>query len=280
MTERKPKLFDPSRPPEPKHFARIPLDILEDPRLTMSDIGVFAQLLKYHWTSDRTFKITQAELAKRCRMTSRNIRPHLGKFEKCGYIAREREEGGPTRITVTYQLRPVLEMSADLPIARGSKSACDRMKTSQVDRMKTSPTNGTFTSGGSDVNSPSPLLREIVKRELPPGGEREIPTVASAPAVPPPPPNSRHQECIDIAAQRWGACNGDYHVGGLLSEYSTELVREAIDRHFDKVGPRLKPALLRATCKGMLADGWKPEVTEPVTKPVADAKPREIIWGP
>jgi hypothetical protein len=92
--------------------------------------------------------------------------------------------------------------------------------------------------------------------------------------------DSRQQECIDIASQRWGACNGDYHVGQLLHEYPVDVVREAIDRHFDKVGPNLRPPLLRATCRGMLADGWTPEVIESAAKPPVSAKPREIIWGP
>jgi hypothetical protein len=74
--------------------------------------------------------------------------------------------------------------------------------------------------------------------------------------------------------------NGDSLIGSLLHEYPADLVREAIDRHFDKVGPALRMSLLRGTCRGMLADGWKPEVIEIVAEPSVDAKPREIIWGP
>ncbi|MGO9920972.1 MAG: hypothetical protein ACLQIB_40575, partial [Isosphaeraceae bacterium] len=63
---------------------------------------------------------------------------------------------------------------------------------------------------------------------------------------------------VALATQRWGASNGDCMIGDLLRAYPVELVRAAIDRHWDKVGARIRPALLRATCQGMLADGWTP----------------------
>jgi uncharacterized protein YdaU (DUF1376 family) len=271
VTSRKPQIFDPTRPREPKYFTRIPDDVIEDTRLTLSDLGVFAHLLRRHWTDEKTLKITQAQLAKRCRMTVRKVRPHLEKLEKCGYITRDRDHktwGGPTQITLTYELRPTLEMSADLPIARGSKRACDRTKRSHVVRTKRSAASKTETV---------PLLREIEERESSPEGGMVVDCASSGN---PPSWDSRHQEVINLAVQRWGACNGDYIVGDLLRAYPVELVKEAIDRHWDKVGPKLRPSLLRGTCRGMKSDGWQPEVVEPDVEPAADAKPREIIWGP
>jgi len=94
--------------------------------------------------------------------------------------------------------------------------------------------------------------------------------------------NSRQQEVIDLATARWGASNGDSIVGDLLRVYSPELVMEAIDRHFAKVGASIKPALLMATCRGMLADGWTPEAgnSKPLTVVKTGAKTYGIIPGP
>ena len=96
-----------------------------------------------------------------------------------------------------------------------------------------------------------------------------------------PPWDSHQKECIDLAAQRWGASNGDYHIGDLLRTYTAELVMEAMDRHFAKVGPAIRPALLIATCRGMLADGWKPETSgKPPAGVKTGAKSYGIIPGP
>jgi hypothetical protein len=260
--ERKPQIFDPTRPTEPKYFTRVPDDAIEDPRLSMSTLGVFAQLLKRHWTDERTLKITQGDLANRCRMTVRKVRPHLIKLENCGYITRERDHdtsGGPTRISLTYQLRPSLEMSSDIPIAKGTKRACDRTKRSDCDRTKRDPVDRTKRSD-CDRTKRSPLILEREEREK----ERENTpkrsvSVASAPDGTTLPLNSLQNECISVAASRWGASNGDSAVGDLLRSYEADLVREAIDRHWAKVGPALNRALLIGTCRGMLAAGWKRE---------------------
>jgi len=90
-------------------------------------------------------------------------------------------------------------------------------------------------------------------------GEKEIPAVPAAPPSSLPGWDDKQRQVIDLATSRWGASNGDFIVGDLLRGYWAELVMEAIDRHFAKVGPAIKPALLMATCRGMLADGWKPE---------------------
>jgi hypothetical protein len=66
------------------------------------------------------------------------------------------------------------------------------------------------------------------------------------------------KEIIEIATQRWGASNGDSVVNDLLRDYEADLLREAIDRHWDQVGKALHPARLRAYCKTLLANGWKP----------------------
>jgi Helix-turn-helix domain len=99
---------------------------------------------------------------------------------------------------------------------------------------------------------------------------------ADVPSAPDPPPGSRppvwdarQQEVIDLATQRWGACNGDFIVGDLLRTYTAEIVMAAIDRHWDKVGPGLRPSLLRATCEGLFNDSRQPrtENRQPATKP-------------
>jgi hypothetical protein len=258
MTSRKPQLFDPARPPEPKYFTRVPDDALEDPRLTMSNIGVFAEFKKGHWNEDKPHKVAQTELAKRCRMSVRKLRSHLTKLELYGYIARLRIPGQGTQINLIYQLRPALELAPDesgLPITRGTRK-CDGVGPK-------GPTPRTKRSDPSDQKvrplgpkGPTPLLIEREEREISPEGGK---AVASAPTANPPPWDPHQQEVINLATQRWGACNGDYFVGDLLGAYPPELVRVAMDRHWDKVGPGLRPALLRSTCQGMLVDGWKPD---------------------
>ena len=71
MTSRKPNIYDPERKPDPKYYTRVPDDALEDPRLGLVTQAVFAQLLKRHWTNDQSLKVSQAEIAVRCRMTCR-----------------------------------------------------------------------------------------------------------------------------------------------------------------------------------------------------------------
>ena len=95
-----------------------------------------------------------------------------------------------------------------------------------------------------------------------------------------PPWDPAQQEVIDLAGQRWGASNGDCIVGDLLRTYSAELVMEAIDRHWSKVGPALRPALLMATCRGMLADGWQAEKSNSPVGVKPTAKIYGVIPGP
>ncbi len=85
---------------------------------------------------------------------------------------------------------------------------------------------------------------------------RDVTRDSAPPKITPPIFDSRQQEVLDLATQRWGSSNGDCIVGDLLRIYPPELVMEAMDRHFDKVGPAIRPALLRAACQGMLSDGW------------------------
>jgi hypothetical protein len=276
-----PKLraFEPGRAPEPKYFTRLPDDVLEDPGLSLSDVGVFAHLLKGNWTNEKVLRVTLTELAARCRITVRHLARHLAKFRSRGLItiARDRARwGAPCQITLTYELRPSLEMAPDVPVARGSKhrsgGCTHRTFTSGVDLTPRSEPEASKTSA----------LLLIQEREL-----RERGGAAAPPQNPPPAPwNSREQEVVDLAAARWGACNGDFIVGDLLRTcsglpYSAELVMEAIDRHFDKVGPTIRPALLRATVRGMVADGWTPETAhgKPATE-TSRAKTYGIHPGP
>ncbi len=175
MTSRKPKIYDPERKPEPKYFTRVPDDALEDPRLGLVTQAVFAQLLKRNWTNDQALKVTQAEIASRCRLSERALLPHLVKLEQCGYIARERDRdkwGAPYQITLTSELRPALEMAADVPIAKGSKCT-HRKKTSGEVRKKTSGVHLPKTS--------DPLFREMGEREM---GEISSPPAPSAGPLP------------------------------------------------------------------------------------------------
>ena len=97
----------------------------------------------------------------------------------------------------------------------------------------------------------------------------------------PPPWNPRQQECIDLAAQRWGASNGDCQVGDLLRVYTPELVMEAMDRHFAKVGASIRPPLLIATCRGLFNDGWTSGSNgKPETVVKSAAKKYGVIPGP
>ena len=263
------RTFDPARMPDPKYFTRIPDDALEDPGLTLADLGAFAQMLKGNWTSEKTLLVTMADLAKRCRLTIRRLRVHLSKFEQRGYITRSRDLsrwGAPCQITLTYELRPTLEMAPNVPVAKGSNRCTHGTKTSHVVGTKTSHVVGTKTS--------HPLLERLEEREK--GGE----PVPVSPKCDPPSWDSQQQEVIELATQRWGSSNGDYFVGDLLRTYSAELVMEAIDRHWDKVGPGIRPPLLRATCVGMFADGWKPETGKPSPDVKSGAKTYGILPGP
>jgi hypothetical protein len=185
MNSPKPQIYDPERKPESKYFTRVPDDALEDPRLRLVTQAVFAQLLKRHWTNDPSLKVTQDEIAKRCRMTPRRLLPHLVKLEQCGYIIRERDLekwGAPIQISLTYELRPSLELAADVPIARGSKCT-HRTKTSGVVRTETSDAPMTKTSG--------PLFRETEEREMKEISSPPAPSdgeVAAAPLIDPDPP--------------------------------------------------------------------------------------------
>ena len=125
--------------------------------------------------------------------------------------------------------------------------------------------------------SETPRVRERARSETESETETDPLTGGNGPLYP---MDSRKQEVVALATQLWGAEKSKHLVERLLREYEVDLVTEAIDRHFDKVGKNLKPALLRGTCRGMLADGWEPEVVEPVIEPILVTKPREIIWGP
>ena len=106
-------------------------------------------------------------------------------------------------------------------------------------------------------------------------------TVERNAPIPDPPQNSppvswdsRQQEVMELARERWGASNGDYFVGDLLKTHTADLVMEAIDRHWNKVGPAIRPPLLAATCRGMQADGWTPVTGKP-----APEKSRAKTYG-
>ena len=77
----------------------------------------------------------------------------------------------------------------------------------------------------------------------------------NAPAI-----DASHAPVIALALERWGASSGDSTVLDLLRDYPPDLVRAAMDRHWDAVGQAIKPALLRGVCRGMLEDGWPPKV--------------------
>jgi hypothetical protein len=278
-----PRLFDPKRPPERKYFTRVPDDALEDPRLTRSDLAVLTQLIKGHWRDDKPHTITQTELARRCRMTVRRVRPHLNKLELCEYITRLRIPGQHTQVMLTYQLRPILELAPDehaAPVTRGTRDSAGVGRFCPTPRTKTSdPPGPKRPTPRTKTSDPSPPRKGGEKEKR---GESELPPLESCvPQV----WDSRQQEVIDLATQRWGACNGDSVVGDLLRLYPAELVMEAIDRHWAKVGPGLRPAYLIATCRGMFDDGWKPESEnrQPVTAPSGNgALPKSygIIPGP
>ncbi len=77
---------------------------------------------------------------------------------------------------------------------------------------------------------------------------------------------------LAVGVERWGASCGDAVVADLLRDFTPDLVRAAMDRHWDNVGEAIKPALLRGICRGIWNDGWPPKV-KLKSSPKARAEP-------
>lgn len=110
---------------------------------------------------------------------------------------------------------------------------------------------------GNEGNDETPKRRGEDKRregeKMPPQKDEtfhKLPPIRS-------PNTEADQRAIALATERWGASNGDSTVGDLLRTYEPDLVIEAMNRHWDKQGAKIKPALLRGACEGMFNDGWK-----------------------
>ena len=169
-----PRIFDPERPPEPKYFTRVPDDVVEDPRLSSGDLRVFVALAKGHWFDDKKQTITQTELAKRCRMSIRGLRPHLVKLEGYGYLMRVRVPGRDTLITLTYQLRPDLVLAPDAPtqpVTSGSRGVGRKLPSARKKTSDASEEN--FRALGRKLPTPPLFAHKECARELEREEEKE-----------------------------------------------------------------------------------------------------------
>jgi hypothetical protein len=94
--------------------------------------------------------------------------------------------------------------------------------------------------------------RNAVTHPLP---EVFAPNPAPAPPTSPLAWGPEQQKIVDLAAERWGASNGDSVVGGFLREYPAAWVKAACDRVWDKDGAELKPAYLRGILQAYQREG-------------------------
>lgn len=148
----------PSLAEEPKYWTRIPDDALEDPRLNPQTLHTFGQLLKARGRGgEKVVRITQAELARECRVDVRTVRRHLDRLESTGYIRRERDYsrgrplgGSPFLIHLCFELRAALKLEADeTPVTSGTRRTPKRTRLSGCNRTNTSASKRTRLSGPS-----------------------------------------------------------------------------------------------------------------------------------
>lgn len=102
----------------------------------------------------------------------------------------------------------------------------------------------------------------------------------SAPApirVSPIPDDPVSKQCLQLALDRWGACNGDSVIGDLLRTFTPKVVRYAMDRMWDKHGDRLNPAYIRSICRGVDEDGIPVKPGENNGKTAVQQRPEDTV---
>jgi hypothetical protein len=137
-------------------------------------------------------------------------------------------------------------------------------------------------SGETHVNVPplQPPIEEPARqknldiREEDGRGRRPAPPPTSFPSMPIP-DDPVSTQCIALATERWGANNGDTVIGDLLRTFPPAVVRYAMDREFDKHGPRLTPAYLRSICQDVNTNGIPKKPGEDHGKTATQFRPEE-----
>ena len=211
-------------------FPRRALDLLAAGSIKPVDTGILLAILKFRKNGGLTCWVKTETLSRITGMSNRHVHRSLHRLTDAGLIDRYicgRPDPMDSENKTGYRFNLLFNQSmVALRVPRAS-----------LPRASLPPA--------------SPKLdgrKKLDGRRIPEGGE------APPESTPSQVWDSRQQECIDLATQRWGACNGDYVVGDLLRTFTPEVVMAAIDRHWDKVGPSLRPALLRATCEGLFND--------------------------
>jgi hypothetical protein len=259
----------------PSGYAAVPREVTRREDLSSGGHRVLTGLLGLCYGDERQCRASIRQIMTASGMAERSVKRGLAELLRLELIRRQHKVDRPGGVMTTVILCHPKEFAL-------SNDPCVNWKvklspTIVQTRGQLGPTSGQL---GPTSGQLGPTRLTDSQADLPLGGDADAPTIAPAPAKNLRPWDPRQQECIDLAIQRWGASNGDCIIGDLLRAYPAELVKAAIDRHFDKVGPGLRPALLRATCEGMLSDGWKPDPEKPPPGPKSGPKTYGVMHGP
>ena len=151
-----------------------------------------------------------------------------------------------------------------LPAWEKRQAPTDRTAAERMRRMranKPEPANGVteHVARNSRVTMQPEQRNEVKPLRVEEEGDTEEEGESPLPLVVPIPDDPISRECIRIAAERWGACNGDSVIGDFLRRHKPEYVRYAIDREWDKHGTRIQPAYLRSILQGIEDAGGLPK---------------------
>jgi DNA-binding MarR family transcriptional regulator len=73
-----------------KKFVQVPLELIEDPRLTSKDKIVYMSIKSFCWNSKKCWPSAEL-IAERINMSRPNIFKHIQKLEELGYLSIKRE---------------------------------------------------------------------------------------------------------------------------------------------------------------------------------------------
>jgi len=260
--------FEPAAPPAqktPSGYAAIPREITRRTELPSGSHRVLTAIFGLCYGDDRHTRATRRMIVAASGLSIRTVRRHLVKLTRAGLIVRRPNPDAPGSPWCTF----ILCHPKEFVLTNDPKANWAVKRTTQSHCTDTPPRGSSWPPPGGQVGPPpgvklTPPRLTDSQQTLNLGGKADLPPIVAAPPLDPPPSNpppgwdSRQEEVVALATQRWGSSNGDCMIGDLLRAYPVELVKAAVDRHWDKVGPNIRPALLRATCQGMLADGWTP----------------------